>query len=33
LMSIVAGLETGLYVPNFSMNLPSLFALLSAATM
>ena len=27
-----AGLETGLYVPNFSMNLPSLFARLSAAT-
>ena len=26
------GLAVGLYVPNFSMNLPSLFARLSAAT-
>jgi len=32
LMSIEAGLVFGLYVPNFSRKRPSLFALLSAAT-
>ena len=33
LISIVAGLVLGLYIPNFSINFPSLGAFVSATTM